>query len=364
MRRIMIIAFLILLAALMVIFAIKNREINTNVTANTTKVGVILNGTTSDLSFCQTHYEALENIKDDLNLQIIYRENVSKDCFKTIKDLIEEENCNIIIGVSYEFGEKMLKAAQVYPNVCFFHTSGIVSRKNLSTYFGRMYQVRYLAGIVAGQNTKTGKIGYVASFPISEVIRGINAFTLGIRSVRPEATVYVRYTGSWEDDEPAKYAARDLIERVGVDVITTHTDSIAPIIEANKSGIYSIGYHLDNSNFFMDTYLTACVWNWQAYYYDQIHKCLQGKFRGSQDWIDMDEGIVALAPYSHRVDDETKKIVEETKEKLKRIDFDVFYGPITDNNGNLRVKEGEAMTDAEMLTSFDWYVEGVKIEYR
>ncbi len=361
MRKIIIIAFLILFAALVGILQIQRSKVDVDATAKTTKVGVLLSGTRNDENYCQAHYEAMEAIKEELNLDIVYREVVPEDCHRDIVRLVRDEGCRIIVGVSYHFGKSLDKAAAEYPDIYFFHASGTSSRHNLASFFGRMYQARYLSGIVAGMTTKTGEIGYVAAFPISEVIRGINAFTLGVRSVRPNAVVHVRYCSSWTEDAPAGRTCRELVDRFPIDVVAMHTNSNEPNRVADERGIMSIGCNLDNADNFSDKYLTACVWKWDAYYRKQILNCLQGKFHGRRDWIDMEKDIVGLSEFSGQVSRETVEAVDAAKEKF-RGSFDVFYGPIRDNTGRLRVAPGESMTDAEMLNAFDWYVEGVAIE--
>ena len=362
MQKIIIVAFLILAAAITGIFQIKNSERDTNVTANTTKIGVLLNGSRSDQSYCQAHCEALESLREELNLDIVYRENVSGDCYPDIIGLIRDEDCRIIVGVSFQFGKDLERAAAMYPGVYFLHTSGVHSGGNFVSFFGRMYQARYLAGIIAGRQTKTGQLGYVAAYPLPEVIRGINAFTLGARSVRPDAVVRVRYAQSWTDDDAAGEACAALLDRYPIDVISVHTNSLAPHREADRRGQWSIGCNRDNAASFPDTYLAACVWKWEVYYRRQILDCLQGKFRGNHVWLGMEEGLVALSAPTVHVDMPTMAAVQAANEKMRSRKFDVFYGPIKDNENRIRVEAGESMSDSEMLNGFYWYVEGVTIE--
>lgn len=363
MRKLIIIAFLILFAAFAGIYGIQSNQLNTDVTAKVTKVGVLLSGSHSDRSYCQTHYEAIEAIKGNLNLNVVYREKVPNDCYKDIVSLIEDEGCEIVIANSFQFGKDMLKAAEKYPDVYFLHAAGTEHRHNFSSFFGRLYQARYLSGIVAGMKTKTGELGYVAAYPIPEVIRVINAFAIGARSVRPDAVVHVRYCGSWVEDEPAADASRKLLDSHPIDVMAMHTNSLAPHREADARGVWSIGIHFDNADLFPDTYLIACQWKWDKYYHKQILDCLQGKFHGSNVWMDMEkEGILYLSDFSKHIDPKTKTAVEEAGTRLKSWQYDVFYGPIRDNTGRLRVEAGESMTDDEMLHGFDWYVEGVTVE--
>ncbi len=363
MRRILILAILVLMAVIAGILLIRDDCQNMDLASKTTKVGVLLNGSRSDRSFSQTHYEALESLQDELNLEIICQEDVSADCSKEIESLIRDKGCEIIVGVSFGFGQSMQKAAEEYPDVYFLHATGTGHSSNLSSFFGRMYQARYLSGIVAGMRTETGAIGYVAAFPIPEVIRGINAFALGVRSVRPEAQVYVRYCNSWTEDNAAGEAFHNLMDsHPNIDTIALHTDSIQPHREAEKRGVWSIGYNLDNSVEFPKTYLTACIWKWEACYRKEILSCLQGKFHGSHEWMNLEDGIVSLSELTGNVKPGTKKEVLAANIKMRSRTFDVFYGPITDNRGNIRVEAGESMSDSEMLNEFDWCVEGVTVE--
>lgn len=359
MKKIYIITAIIVVAIIAGIFFINTYEAETEVTKEATKVGVIMNGTTDDQSWSQSHYEGLEQTAKELNLNILYEESVSTETIDGTVEALVREGCEIIIANSFEFGECIEQMAMKYPEVYFFHATGVGESKNLITYFGRMYQIRYLSGIVAGLQTQTNEIGYVAAFPISEVNRGINAFTLGVRRVNSEAKVFVNWTNSWNDDMAAENATNILLERHNIDVIAMHTDSVRPLEIAEEKGIMSIGYNVDNSECYPKTYLTAAVWNWENFYTPNILKCLQGKFEGNHFWEGVETGIVSLAPLTDNVKDGTEKIVAEEMEKLRSGTFDVFYGPIVDNCGKLRVKEGESITDNIMLNEFDWYVEGV-----
>ena len=363
MRKILIVVGMIILAAVAGILLINDKQTEPDITANTTKVGLILNGRHDDRNYVQTHYEALQSLQKELNLKIIYRENIPDDCYKEIVELIEKEHCEIIVANSFGFGEDMKRAAAEYPQIYFLHATGTAHMINLSTYFGRMYQARYLAGIVAAKESKTGELGYVAAFPLPEVIRGINAFTLGARSVRSDIKVWVRYCNSWTADEPAESATQTMLDNhPAIDTIIMHTNSIVPHKATESRGVMSIGCNKDNRELFTDTYLTAIEWNWQGYYREQILDCLRGKFHGTHKWIGMEDGIVKLAGFSHLVSEETKAAVAAANDRFLSRAFDVFYGPIRDNTGRLRLAEGESMSDNTMLNTFNWYVEGVTIE--
>ncbi|MBP1547280.1 MAG: BMP family ABC transporter substrate-binding protein [Oscillospiraceae bacterium] len=362
MKKIVITLVIIITAIIGGVFFVNTYESETDVTKTVTRVGVILNGFKDDKSWSQSHYEGLEETARQLNLDITYKEYVTTDTVYHVIDEFAEEGCRIIIANSAVYDEHIVKAAQKHPEIFFFHATGTTQGKNLSTYFGRMYQMRYLTGIVAGLQTQTNEIGYAAAFPIPEVNRGINAFTLGVRSVNPDAKVYVKWINSWKADMEAEKAAASLIENHNIDVLAMHTDSIEPLRVADEHGIMSIGYNVDNSALYPDSCLTSAVWNWEKFYTPHILKCLQGKFEGINYWESSDTGIMDIAPLSDNAKDGIADIIEAEKQRLNSGTFDVFYGPIYDNEGNLRIAEGESMTDSAMLNDFDWYVEGVVID--
>ncbi|MBO5509886.1 MAG: BMP family ABC transporter substrate-binding protein [Lachnospiraceae bacterium] len=364
MKKLAIFASVIFLVVIAGLVMIRDKKAQTDVTQNKTKVGVILNSTCDDHTWGQSHYEGIEACKKELNLEVTYRENVTfgEECVSVIEDMINE-GCKIIIATSFEFGEDELAMSEKYPDVFFMHATGVVENRNMATYFGRIYQMRYLSGIVAGLQTETNSIGYVAAMPISEVNRGINAFTLGVRSVNPDATVYVTWTNDWSDDDATEAATEKLFKDYkDIDVVSMHTDSRKVLDYAEANGIWSIGYNIDNSEYYPNSYLTAPIWHWDAFYKARILEILQGKFQGIHYWEGVETGLVDLAPLTDNVKEGTKEVVEAEFERIKNCEFDVFDGPITDNEGTLRVNEGETMTDDIMLNEFDWYVEGVVID--
>lgn len=364
MKKIAIIASIIVVIIVAGIFLINANVQDEDKKVKSAKVGVVLIGERDDRSWTQTHYEALEKTRENLNLTMVYRENVPED--ETSKASFEElidEGCEIIISNSFGYGEYELEVAKEHPEVFFFHATGVQQEKNLTTYFGRIYQMRYLAGIVAGLQTESNEIGYVAAYPIPEVNRGINAFTLGVRSVNPDATVYVEFCYSWNSDDAAKSASENLCNRhPKIDLLTLHSDSLAVCEYAEEHGIWSIGYNKDNSEIFPNSFLTAPIWHWENYYEPKLRECMQGKFQSGHYWEGADTGVVGLAPLTKNVKPETQEIVDREMEQLVTLEYDVFYGPIKDNQGNIRIPEGESMTDDAMLNEFDWYVEGVVVE--
>ena len=360
MKKILAVSGIIIGVILIGIILIRVRETDIEVTRERTKVGFILNGSIDDHSWGQAHYEGMERCAEVLNLEVYYRENVPADerCRDCIEELIDQ-GCEIIICNSFGFGDYALAAAEEHRDIYFFHATGVEETDNLATYFGRIYQMRYLSGIVAGLQTDTNEIGYVAAYPIPEVNRGINAFTLGVREVNPDANVYVEWTQSWTGDAEAEAATEKLLAGHSIDVLTIHTDTNRTLEMAEERGIWCIGYNMDNIEMYPNTFLTAPVFEWENFYEPHILECLQGKFVGEHYWDGAETGIVSLAPLSRNVKSGIQTRIDEEAQKFRSRTFDVFYGPVTDTGGNVRVREMESMTDTEMLNSFDWYVEGV-----
>ena len=324
------------------------------------RVAMIMAGLRNDHSWNETHFEAIQKAENLLDLDVAYYENVPFD--STAQDTMEEairNGAKIVIANSLGYGAAEMAVARNHPEVKFFYATGLKASTNLSSFFGRMYQLRYLSGIVAGMKTKTNEIGYVAAFNIPEVNRGINAFTLGVQKVNPDAKVYVSWSGSWNDESRAADSTRSLLEKHNIDVLTTHLDALSPYEIADNNNVWIIGYNRDNSKRFPDRFLTAPVWHWENFYIPKIREVLQDKFEGRSYWLGLESGIMDLAELTHNVEDSIRQVVEDEKTRLTRGKFDVFYGPIEDNHGNIRVGEGESMTDDAMLNRFDWYVKGV-----
>ena len=362
MKKLIIITVSILTIIIVGMLFMNGNKLDTEFTKNTTKVGFLFNGQIDDKGWSQSHFEGINASAKELNLEIIYEESVPFDdsCMDTMQEMIDK-GCEVIICNSFNYGDWMVQVAEDNPEVVFLHATGTEKGSNITTYFGRIYQMRYLSGMVAGMQTETNNIGYVAAFPISEVNRGINAFTLGVKAVNPDASVHVVWSESWTDDEANKAAAETLVEECGVDVLTMHCDSVMPLQVAEEKGIWSIGYNMDNSELYPNSFLTAPVWNWEKFYTPQIEKYLQGKYHSGNYWEGSDTGLIGLSPLTSNVKDGIAEAVAEKQEMLDAGTFDVFYGPVTDNNGNLQIGEGENMPDEAMLNSFDWYVEGVYI---
>lgn len=264
---------------------------------------------------------------------------------------------NLIFATSFGFMDSVIKVAQQFPDVVFMHCSGYKRADNVGTYFGRMYQPRYLSGMVAGAMTRSNTLGYVAAFPIPEVIRGINAFTLGAQAVNPDVQVRVVWTRTWYDPALEKEAATSLLD-VGADVVAMHQDSPGPQVAAQEKGVYSVGYNTDMSSFAPDAHLTAPVWNWAVIYEHVVKAVQEGAWISEDIWWGLDKGVVGLAPFGPMVPQQVRDKVLAKKEDIRSGRTDVFVGPVHDQKGELRVPEGAGATDQEML-SMDWFVQGV-----
>lgn len=331
------------------------------------KVGVIYISPKNDGGWSQAHANGMAEAvaavgADKIDLKEI--ENVSDaDAQQTetaIKQLIADGS-QIIFATSYGYMDVVEKLAAEYPEVKFEHCSGYKSADNFANYFGQIEQARYLSGIVAGRMTKTNTIGYVAAMQIPEVYRGLNAFTLGVRSVNPDAVVKVTWTNTWFNPQLEKEAAISLIDG-GADVLAQHQDSTATQQAAQEKGVFGIGY--DNpmySDAIKDAYLTAPVWKWGAYYQQRLQAMVDGTWTTGAYWGGMNDGVVALDTMTALVPADVQTEVNGLVDtmKAKGNDF-VFAGPIKDNTGTERVAAGASLPAADQF-SMDWYVDGVVV---
>ncbi len=278
------------------------------------------------------------------------------DAEKAIRDVVEA-GAKIVFTTSFGYMDPTATVAAEYPEVIFEHCSGYTTADNMATYFGRIYQARYLAGLVAGSMTENNFIGYVAAFPIPEVVRGINAFTLGAKAVNPDVEVHVVWTNTWYDPVIEREAAVALLDE-GADLITQHQDTTEPQKAAQEAGKLSVGYDSDMAQFVGDTVLTSPMWNWGEYYIATVQAVLDGTWETHQYWGGLAENVVKLADFSPLVPDDVKTLVEGEKAKIIDGTLTVFCGPIADQTGAIIVADGECMSDGDML-GMNWFVEGV-----
>lgn len=329
------------------------------------KVGVIYISPRDDGGWSEAHArgfsEALAAIGSD-KIELSELENIDDgDAAQTetaIKQLIEGGS-KMIFATSYGYMDTVERLAEEYPDVIFEHCSGYKSNDtNFDNYFGQIEQPRYLTGIIAGYATQTNKIGYVAAFPFPEVIRGINAFTMGVRLVNPDAEVHVEWTMSWFNPDKEKENATALLSR-GVDVMSQHQDSPAALSAAEEAGALGFGYDNPMGHLAADAYLSAPIFNWGAYYERKINDMLAGEWKVETSWGGMAEGIVDIDEMSDLVSEEAKEKVNEIRPLLVAGGNGyIFTGPIVDNKGNVVVADGVTLTREDQY-SMMWFVEGV-----
>lgn len=321
-------------------------------------VGFIYVGPVGDGGWSYAQDQGRQMLEKETGVKTIYAESVSEDAKvkDTMRNMIDQ-GASVIVAGSFGYMDYVEQVSKEFPDVKFLHCSGYKSTPNMANFFGRIYQPRYLSGIIAGMKTKTNKIGYVAAFEIPEVVRGINAFTLGVRSVNPDATVHVRWTHTWYDPAKEKEAGLALLNEK-CDVIAQHQDTAGPQQAAEESGAWSIGYNSDMQAMAPKAYMTAPIWNWGPYFVEQIKAVQTGTWKTGSYWEGMNAGIVELAPLTKLVPAGAPEKVAAVTEQIKSGKLKVFTGPIKDNSGVEKVPAGTTMSDKEML-SMDWFVEGV-----
>jgi basic membrane protein A len=327
------------------------------------KAAFVYVGPIGDLGWSWSHDQGRQALEAAIpNVETTYQESVPEnpaDAERVIRDFAQKGN-NLVVTTSFGYMDPTINVAKDFPDTQFIHISGYKTAENVSTAFGKIEEPRYVSGIIAGQMTKSNQLGYVAAFPIPEVIRGINAFTLGVRSVNPAAIVKVVWTSTWYDPQLERQAAEALLDG-GADVIAQHQDTAGPMQAAQDRGVYGVGYDADMSSLAPDAVLTSAIWNWGVYYIQAVQSIMAGTWTSNQFWGGWPEGVVDLAPIGAMVPEEVKTQAEAEIVKFKAGEesiFTIYTGPVNDNPGAAKLTDGQAMT-AEELLSMDWFVEGV-----
>lgn len=329
------------------------------------KVGVIhITDPSEGSGYTYTHDQGIVAMQENLGLsddQIVRKNNVNDTDATAIETAITEcieEGCNIIFGTSWGYMDTMEALAEEYPEVIFCHGTGYKSNDtNFSNYFGRIYQARYLSGIAAGLKTESNKIGYVAAMgkENSEVTGGADAFAMGVYSVNPDAKVYIKVTNSWFSPNEETNAAKALIAE-GCDVIGQHCDTPNPQLEAEKAGVWGVGYNSDMTKDAPKATLTSTIWNWGVYYTDAVQKAIDGTWTPEVYYGGMQEGLVDIAPLNEDlVAEGTADKIEEARAKIMDGSFNVFDGVIETNDGQTVGEEGKTLDDATIKGGINWY---------
>ncbi|MQX36611.1 BMP family ABC transporter substrate-binding protein [Roseospira navarrensis] len=324
------------------------------------KVGFIYVGPVGDFGWSYQHDQGRQAIEAEFGdaVETTYVESVPEgaDAERVLNQLAAGGH-DLIFATSFGFMNSTIKTARKFPDVMFEHATGYKRADNVATYAARFYEGRYVIGIIAGMMTETNTIGYIASVPIPEVVRGINAFTQGLRSVNPEANVKVIWVNSWYDPGKEREAAETLFAQ-GADVLTQHTDSPAPVQVAEEKGIYAFGQASDMSQFGPNAHLTAIVDDWHGYYIDRTRAVMDGTWESTDTWGGLDSGMVAISDYNPILPPEVVDAAEDARKAIEAGELHPLAGPLMDQVGQVVVAEGEVPDDAALL-SMDWFVQGV-----
>ena len=336
------------------------------------KVGVIHIGNPADGSgYSYTHDVGIQDMQAALGLsddQIIRKNNVSDGDPTATETAIREcieAGCNIIFGTSWGYMDTMEALADEFPNVVFSHGTGYKNNgKNMNNYFGRIYQARYLSGIVAGMKTESNLIGYVAAMGSenSEVTGGIDAFAIGVASVNPDAKIYVKVTNSWYSPTEETNAAKALIAE-GCDVIAQHCDTPNPQLEAESAGVWGVGYNSDMIKDAPGATLTSVEWHWGAYYTQAVQQVIDGTWNCENYFGGMADGLLDISDLNSALcTDEMQAKVDEAKNEILNNGFNVFDGVLETNDGSTVGEEGSTLDDATIKGGINWYYKNVEVK--
>ena len=337
--------------------------------ADKVKVGFVYLTTPGDHGWTYAHEVARQDVEKHFGnkVETTFVENVPEgpDSARVIRELAKQGN-EIIFTTSFGYMDHTIKVAKEFPNVKFEHITGYKRSPNVATGNIRFYEGRYVQGVVAGLMTKSNKIGYLASFPIPEVIQGINAFGIGLRSVNPKAEVSVIWVNSWYDPVKEADAAKVHIAE-GADILAQHTDSPAMLQTAQKAGVHGFGQSSDMKAFAPKAQLFSSVSNWAPYYISKIQQMMDGKWStgdgpdhwAGNTWVGMADDYLVLSPFENMPADVAKAAAKAAAD-IKSGKNKIFTGPIKDNSGKVRVPAGKTLNDGELFQTLDYYVEGIK----
>ncbi|MCB1970159.1 MAG: BMP family ABC transporter substrate-binding protein [Geminicoccaceae bacterium] len=327
------------------------------------KIGFVYVGPIGDHGWSYQHEQGRLAVQDHFGdkVKTTYVENVSEgpDAERVIRQLASSGH-DLVFTTSFGFMNATDKVARQFPKVTFEHATGYKQRANLATYLTTTYQGRYVSGFLGGKLSKTGKIGYIASFPIPEVVRDINAVQLGLQRARDDGEIVIIWVNSWYDPAKEGDAARVMMNQ-GVDFIIQHTDSPAAMQVANEKGIWAVGQASDMSKFGPKAQVTAVIDDWAPYYIRRTQEVMDGTWKTGDHWGGLQDGMLKLSPINPAVPQEIADEAMKIAGSIADGSFHPFTGPIRNQAGEVKVAEGTEMTHEE-LAGMNWYVEGVKGE--
>ena len=325
------------------------------------KIGFVFLGPIGDFGWTWAHNKGREAVDAALGdkIETVYVENVSEDAssIPVLRDLAQQ-GCKMIFTCSFGSMDQTLEVAKEFPDVKFEHCTGYKRADNVATYNSRFHEGRAVLGTIAGKMSKSGVLGYLGSFKIPEVVLGVNAFALAAQRQNPAAVVKVVMIDSWFDP-PKEAAATETLVNLGCDFVTTHTDSPAPLQILEQKGLYGFGQGADMSAFAPTAHLTAIEDIWGPYYVIRAQAILDGTWTSTDTWDGMVEGAVVMSPYGAAVPADVAALADEVTAGYMAGTYDIFTGPIMDQDGVEKVKAGEVMT-LEQLATMDWFVKGVE----
>ena len=324
------------------------------------KIGFIYVGPIGDMGWSYQHEVGrrglVEQFKDKIDTSYLENVNEGPDAERSIEQLVRTGH-KLIYTTSFGFMDATAKVAKKYPDVMFEHATGYKRDKNLATYSGRFYEGRYILGQIAAKMSKGGTIGYIGSFPIPEVVSGINAMMLGAQSVRPDMKVKIIWVNTWYDPGKEAAAARALADQ-GADILTQHTDSAAAMQFANERGIFAFGQDSDMIKFGPKAQLTAIINNWTPYYVDRVNLALDKKWTTGDVWGGLNSKIVQMAPYTNMPDD-VKKLAMETEAAITAGKLHPFKCPVLGQDGKAVECKGGANLDDGQILSMNYFIKGI-----
>jgi len=321
-------------------------------------VGFVYVSPIGDAGWTYQHDLGRLQLEKETGVTTKYVENVPEgpDAERVIREMAKRGD-KVIFATSFGYMNPMLKVSKQFPKTAFVHATGYKMGKNMGLYNARFYEGRYLTGVIAGEVTKSNILGYVAAFPIPEVLQGINAFIQGARSVNPKAELRVIWVNSWFDPGKERQASMTLMSQ-SADVITHHTDSTAVVQAAEEKGKYAFGYHSDMSKYGSTAHLTATTHHWGNYYTQVVKAAQSGSWKPESIWGGYKEGMIRLAPLNPSLPAELRSRIADMEKQMADGSLHPFTGPVVDQDGKTRVAAGETMSDGD-LSGMDYYVQGV-----
>jgi basic membrane protein A and related proteins len=327
--------------------------------ADKTKIGFIYLGPVGDFGWTYQHEVGRQAVVKELGdkIETTFLENVSEgpDSERSIEQLARTGH-KLIFTTSFGYMDPTLKVAKKYPKINFEHATGFKNAPNMGTYSGRFYEGRFIQGVIAGKMSKSGVLGYIGSFPIPEVISGINATILGAQTVNPNIKIKIIWVNTWFDPGKEADAAKALIDQ-GADVIMQHTDSPAAMQVAAQRGVFAFGQDSDMSKFGPKAQLTAIINNWAPYYVKQVKAEVDGKWKPEETWDGLKEKMVVMAPYTNMPAD-VKKMAMDAEASIIGGTLHPFKCPVVDQDGKPVECKGAHLEPGQIL-SMNFYVKGV-----